>query len=80
MIGLTIEGEVDLNKALTRINKQAQAKQKEATRLQGRLGSPDFAAKASPEVVQESKDRLDLLTAELSLLASSEQQLRKMVS
>ena len=80
MVGLTIEGEVDLNKALTRINKQAQAKQKEATRLQGRLGSPDFAAKASPEVVQESKDRLALLTAELSLFASSEQQLRKMVS
>ena len=80
MVGLTIEGEVDLNKALTRINKQTQAKQKEATRLQGRLGSPDFAAKASPEVVQESKDRLDLLTAELSLFASSEQQLRKMVS
>ena len=80
MVGLTIEGEVDLNKALTRINKQAQAKQKEATRLQGRLGSPDFAAKASPEVVQESKDRLTLLTAELSLFASSEQQLRKMVS
>ena len=78
MVGLTIEGEVDLNKALTRINKQAQAKQKEVTRLQGRLGSPDFAAKASPEVIQESKDRLALLTAELSLFASSEQQLRKM--
>lgn len=80
MVGLTIEGEVDLNKALTRINKHAQAKHKEAARLQGRLGSPDFAAKASPEVVQESKDRLALLTAELSLFASSEQQLRKMVS
>ena len=80
MIGMTIEGEVDLSKALARINKQSQAKQKEAARLQGRLASPDFAAKASPDVVQESKDRLALLTAELSLFASSEQQLRKMVS
>ena len=80
MIGMTIEGEVDLNNALTRINKQTQTKQKEATRLQGRLASPDFAAKASPDVIQESKDRLALLTAELSLFASSEQQLRKMVS
>ena len=80
MIGMTIEGEVDLNKALTRIEKQSQTKQKEATRLHGRLASPDFAAKASPDVVQESKDRLALLTAELSLFASSEQQLRKMVS
>ena len=78
MIGLTIEGEVDLNKALTRIDKQTQAKQKEAARLQGRLASSDFTAKASPEVVQESKDRLDLLTAELSLFASSAQQLRNM--
>ena len=80
MIGMTIEGEVDLNNALARINKQTQTKQKEATRLQGRLASPDFAAKASPDVIQESKDRLALLTAELSLFASSEQQLRKMVS
>ena len=79
-IGVTIEGEVDLNKALTRIQKQSETKQKEATRLHGRLASPDFAAKASPDVVQESIDRLDLLTAELSLFASSEQQLRKMVS
>ena len=79
-VGLTIEGEVDLNKALGRINKQSATKQKEAARLHGRLASTDFAAKASPEVVQESKDRLALLTAELSLLASSEQQLRKMVS
>ena len=80
MIGMTIEGEVDLNNALARINKQTQTKQKEATRLQGRLASPDFAAKASPDVIQESKDRLALLTAELSLFASSEQQLRTMVS
>ena len=79
-IGVTIEGEVDLNKALARIEKQSQAKQKEAARLQGRLASPDFAVKASPDVVQESKDRLALLTAELSLFASSERQLQKMVS
>lgn len=79
-IGVMIEGEVDLHKALTRIEKQSQAKQKEAARLQGRLASPDFAVKALPDVVQESKDRLALLTAELSLFASSEQQLRKMVS
>ena len=79
-IGIHIEGEVDLKKALDRIRKQTQAKQKEATRLQGRLASVDFTAKASPEVIQESKERLEALTAELSLLSSSEQQLQKMVS
>ncbi|MCY4612833.1 MAG: valine--tRNA ligase [Nitrospira sp.] len=80
MVGITIEGEVDLKKALARIKKQSETKQKEAARLQGRLASPDFAAKASPDVIQESKDRLSLLTAELSLFTSSEKQLRKMVS
>ena len=80
MIGIALEGKVDLSKALTRINKQMQAKQKEAARLHGRLASPDFAVKAAPDVVQESKDRLALLSAELSLLSSSEQQLQTMAS
>jgi len=80
MIGVTLEGEVDLNKALARVKKQSQTKQKEAARLHGRLSSSDFAAKASSDVIQESKERLALLTNELLLLSSSEQQLQKMVS
>lgn len=80
IVGIHIEGEVDLKKALDRIRKQGQVKQKEATRLQGRLASADFSAKASSEVIQESQDRLTSLTSELSLLSSSEQQLQKMVS
>ncbi len=80
MVGMTLAGEVDLNKALARVKKQTQTRQKEAARLHGRLSSPDFAAKASSDVIQESGDRLALLTTELALLSSSEQQLRKMVS
>lgn len=80
IVGLHIEGEVDLKKALDRIRKQLAAKQKEASRLQGRLASADFSAKATPEVIQESQDRLESLTAETSLLSSSEQQLQNMVS
>ncbi len=79
-VGLHIEGEVDLKKALDRIRKQFAAKQKEASRLQGRLASADFSAKATPEVIKESRDRLESLTAEISLLSSSEQQLQNMVS
>ncbi|MEC4674393.1 MAG: class I tRNA ligase family protein, partial [Nitrospirota bacterium] len=78
-IGLMIEGEVDLKKSLQRIKKQLGSKQKEATRLQGRLSSPDFSAKASPEVIQESQDRLHNLKLELSLLSSSEQQLQQLI-
>ena len=79
-VGMTIEGDVNLNKALDRVKKQSQTKQKEADRLQGRLASPDFTAKASSDVVQESQERLARLTAELSLLSNSERQLLAMVS
>ncbi len=79
-VGITIEGDVDLEKALERIHSQTQAAQQDAARLERRLASPDFAAKAPPEVVQESQDRLALLTAELSLFSSSNRQLRDMVS
>ena len=40
-VGIHIEGDVDLKKSLDRIHKQTQAKQKEASRLQGRLNSKD---------------------------------------
>ena len=80
IVGIHIEGDVDLKKALDRIRKQTQAKEKEATRLDKRLASADFTAKASPEVIQSSQERLQSLTTELSLLSSSEQQLQKMVS
>ncbi|MDD9821254.1 MAG: valine--tRNA ligase [Nitrospira sp.] len=79
-VGITIEGDVDLNKALARIHKQTQAKQRDADHLERRLASPDFVAKASPEVIQESRDRLALLTAELSLFDLSNRQLQNMVS
>ena len=79
-VGMTIEGDVNLNKALDRVKKQSHTKQKEAARLQGRLVSPDFTAKASSDVVQESQERLARLTAELSLLSNSERQLLAMVS
>ena len=78
-IGIQIEGDIDLKKALNRVHKQTQTKQKEASRLQERLESSNFAEKASQEVFQESSDRLEALTAELSLLSSSELQLQKMV-
>ena len=78
-VGLQVEGEVDLKKALGRLQKQIQAKQKEASRLESRLSSSDFTAKASPDVIQESETRLRSLSQELSLLSSSEYQLQGMV-
>ena len=79
-VGLQVEGEVDLKKAVARIRKQLQTKEKESTRLQARLSSPDFTAKASTEVIQESQTRVELLKQELALLASSETQLNEMMA
>ena len=78
-VGLTIEGDIDLRKSLQRIKKQSEGKRKEATRLEGRLASTDFTAKASSEVIQESQARLQSLTLELSLLSSSEEQIQHLL-
>jgi len=79
VVGTKIEGDIDLQNALKRIKKQAQEKQHEVTRLEKRLASPNFAAKADPDVVQESTDRLKVLTEELALLMSSQAQLQTML-
>ena len=74
-VGTEISQDIDLQRVLDRIKKQIQEKQKEATRLQKRLSSKDFTAKAEPSVIQESEARLQDLTQELTLLESSEHQL-----
>jgi len=79
VVGIKIEGDIDLQNALKRIKKQIQGKQKEITRLEKRLASPDFVAKAEPEVVQESTERLKVLKEEMDLLMSSEAQLQTML-
>jgi valyl-tRNA synthetase len=79
VVGIKIEGDIDLQNALKRIKKQIQEKQKEITRLEKRLASPDFVAKAEPEVVQESTERLKVLKEEMALLMSSEAQLQTML-
>ena len=79
IVGTQIDGDIDLQHALARVKKQTQEKDKELTRLKKRLSSSDFTAKADPEVVQESKNRLKALTDELQLLASSEAQLHSML-
>ena len=78
-IGITIDNNLDVEQVLRRIQKQVQAKQKEAGRLQSRLASPQFTANAIPEVVHESEQRLHNLTEELALLTSSAEQLNLMV-
>jgi valyl-tRNA synthetase len=79
-VGIVVEGDVDLQKARDRITKQLADGAKEVQRLSGKLASADFTAKAPPEVITEHQDRLRTLRAEQTLLASSEEQLRAMLS
>jgi valyl-tRNA synthetase len=78
-VGIGVEGEVDLNKAVDRLGKQIAETDKETQRLAGKLTNEDFVSKAPPEVIADHQNRLQGLSRDRSLLASSEQQLRAML-
>ncbi|MFO0773877.1 MAG: valine--tRNA ligase [Nitrospiraceae bacterium] len=77
-IGLSVLGDVDLQKAMDRVVKQRDDEALEAKRLQGKLGNAEFVAKAPPEVVTDHQERLAAITQNQSLLDSSLQQLGAM--
>jgi valyl-tRNA synthetase len=78
-VGVSVEGDVDLNKALDRLVKQIAETDKESQRLDGKLKSADFVSKAPPEVITDHQDRLRVLSRDRTMLTSSEQQLRAML-
>jgi valyl-tRNA synthetase len=78
-IGVLVEGDVDLNKALARIGKERSEKVTEASRIQSKLSNTEFRGKAPAEVITEHELRLHVLNREHEQLASSEQQLRAML-
>jgi valyl-tRNA synthetase len=78
-VGLSVEGDVDLKKALDRLEKQIAETDKESQRLDGKLNSADFVSKAPPEVITDHRDRLRALSRDRAMLANSEQQLRAML-
>ncbi|MDH5316846.1 MAG: valine--tRNA ligase [Nitrospira sp.] len=78
-VGIAVTGEVDLQKALDRLDKQLSEVERESQRLSGKLNNPDFVSKAPPEVIADHQDRLRSLAQDSSMLISSEQQLRSML-
>ena len=78
-VGISVEGDVDLKKALDRLVKQTAETDKESQRLDGKLNSADFISKAPPEVITDHQDRLRALSRDHAMLTSSEQQLRAML-
>lgn len=78
-VGVAVEGDVDLKKALDRLVKQTEETDKESQRLDGKLNNADFVSKAPPEVITDHQDRLRALSRDRAMLTSSEQQLRAML-
>jgi valyl-tRNA synthetase len=78
-VGVAVEGDVDLKKALDRLVKQTEETDKESQRLNGKLNNADFVSKAPPEVITDHQDRLRALSRDRAMLTSSEQQLRAML-
>jgi valyl-tRNA synthetase len=78
-IGVTVEGDVDLKKALERLIKQTGDTDKEIQRLDAKLKNADFAAKAPADVIADHQHRLKTLSRDRAMLISSEQQLRAML-
>lgn len=78
-IGIEVSGEVDLQKALDRLDKQLSEIERESQRLLGKMNNPDFVSKAPPEVIADHQDRLRSLAQDSSMLTSSERQLRSML-
>ena len=78
-IGMTVAGDVDLNKALDRITKEQAEQTKEIQRLEGKLRNQEFIAKAPPEVITDHQDRLKSLRRDQSMLVRSAQQVQRML-
>src|SRR5213594_1053855 len=78
-VGLVVEGEVDLEKVLSRLQKQSEEKEQEIQRLEAKLHNVEFTSKAPSEVIHEHGDRLRMLQQDSRLLVGSGQQLRAMM-
>ncbi len=78
-IGLAVDGDIDLQKALDRVTKQRAEATKESEQLDAKLGNVEFTGKAPADVVTEHQERLRTLRHELGMLTNSQEQLRELM-
>ncbi len=76
---IPVAEDVDLQKAIERLDKQITETDKELYRIDGKLKNAEFTSKAPPDVIAEHHDRLQTLSRDRALLADSQQQLRTML-
>ncbi|PZU07970.1 valine--tRNA ligase [Sphingomonas sp.] len=68
---LPLEGVIDLAAEKARLEKAAQAAEKEAASLAGRLGNPSFVEKAKPEAVAKAREDHEAKSAEADRLRAA---------
>ncbi len=78
VIALPLEGVIDLDAELKRLEKELTAVEKEITSLRGRLSNEKFLTKAKPEVVEQTRQRLAELEAKREKLAEARSRLAEM--
>ncbi|MFO0700910.1 MAG: valine--tRNA ligase [Nitrospira sp.] len=78
-VGIPVADDVDLQKAIERLDKQIVETDKELQRVEGKLMNAEFTSKAPPDVIAEHQDRVKTLSRDRALLANSQQQLRAML-
>jgi len=79
-VGVKVEGQVDLSKAISRVEKQIADLRDEVQRITARLGNPEFKAKAPADVIKEQEERGRALGSEASTMHDAFTQLQQMTS
>ncbi|MBS0166779.1 MAG: valine--tRNA ligase [Nitrospira sp.] len=78
-VGIPVAEDVDLQKAIERLEKEIAETDKELQRIGGKLKNVEFTSKAPPDVIAEHQDRVRTLSRDRTLLADSQEQLRAML-
>ena len=78
-VGIPVAEDVDLQKAIERLEKEIAETDKELQRIGGKLKNTEFTSKAPPDVIAEHHERVQSLSRDRALLTDSQQQLRMML-
>jgi len=79
-VGVKVEGQVDLSKAISRVEKQIAGLEDEGKRISARLGNQEFKDKAPSEVIKEQEERGRALGSEAATLIDARRQLEQIAS
>ncbi|MDR1086055.1 MAG: valine--tRNA ligase [Deltaproteobacteria bacterium] len=77
-VWIPLAGHIDLKVEKARLTKEAEQLRKDIGQANGKLANPDYVAKAPPEVVEETRERLSDLEKRLSAVGRSLETLASM--